>query len=329
MTPEGRGRVTLGLQSDKSAADYQRLAVLAEDLGFDGVSVFSDLGFQPPQFALLEMARVTRRIRLGPACLNPFLQHPVEIAGQLATLDLASAGRAYLGLTRGAWLERVGVTGSRPVRALSETVQVVSRLLAGDDSGFQGETFTLQPGMRLQYRPARRHVETMFGIWGPKGASEAATVAHEVKLGGSANPDMVRQMTKWLGDSGVGVVAGAVTVVDEDRAVARSLARAEVAMYLEVVAALDPTVELPPDLVPRLGRLLATGRAEDAGRLIPDEVLDRFCFSGAPGDVIEQAAALFEAGASRVEFGTPHGLSDVHGVELLGRTVLPALRELS
>ena len=37
-------------------------------------------------------------------------------------------------------------------------------------------------------------------------------------------------------------------------------------------------------------------------------------------------AALFEAGVSRVEFGTPHGLTAARGIELLGRRVLPAVR---
>jgi 5,10-methylenetetrahydromethanopterin reductase len=36
--------------------------------------------------------------------------------------------------------------------------------------------------------------------------------------------------------------------------------------------------------------------------------------------------ALLEAGATRVEFGTPHGLTAARGIELLGRRVLPAVR---
>ena len=36
--------------------------------------------------------------RIGPSCLNPFTLHPVEIAGQIAALDTASSGRAFLGL---------------------------------------------------------------------------------------------------------------------------------------------------------------------------------------------------------------------------------------
>jgi 5,10-methylenetetrahydromethanopterin reductase len=35
---------------------------------------------------------------------------------------------------------------------------------------------------------------------------------------------------------------------------------------------------------------------------------------------------LLQAGATRVEFGTPHGLTAASGIELLGRRVLPAVR---
>jgi len=42
----------------------------------------------------LLMARVTERVRLGPAALNPFTLHPYEIAGQIAMLDSVSRGRA-------------------------------------------------------------------------------------------------------------------------------------------------------------------------------------------------------------------------------------------
>jgi 5,10-methylenetetrahydromethanopterin reductase len=42
--------------------------------------------------------------------------------------------------------------------------------------------------------------------------------------------------------------------------------------------------------------------------------------------VAAQAEALFAAGATRIEFGTPHGLTAADGIELLGRRVLPAVR---
>jgi 5,10-methylenetetrahydromethanopterin reductase len=55
-------------------------------------------------------------------------------------------------------------------------------------------------------------------------------------------------------------------------------------------------------------------------------MLAAFALAGTPEDIIEQTEALFAAGASRVEFGTPHGLSDDEGLRLLGERVLPAFR---
>ena len=94
----------IAFQTDKPPGAYAPLAAAAEAHGFDVVSVFADLLYQPPLPALLEMARATSRVRLGAACFNPYTRHPYEIAGQVAALDAASAGRAYLGLARGAWL---------------------------------------------------------------------------------------------------------------------------------------------------------------------------------------------------------------------------------
>ena len=330
--------MSVAFQTDKSAGDYARLAAQAEQLGFDGVSAFHDLGYQPSLFALLEMARATTRVRLGAACLNPFLLHPVEIAGQVAALDLASAGRAYLGLARGAWLGDVGVPPSRPLRRLAETVEVVRRLLCGDESPYRGEVFSLAAGTRLRYARQRDDVQVLLGTWGPRGLALAGCCADEVKLGGSTNPDMVRYARDRLDEacqaagrdpSAVGVVAGAVTVVDRDGRAARERARTEVAMYLDVVAALDVTVTVPDEVLGPLRAALAAGEAEAAGRCVPDELLDRFAFAGTPEHVAEQAAAIAAAGASRVEFGTPHGRTDGEGVELLGRHVLPALKELA
>ena len=122
------------------------------------------------------------------------------------------------------------------------------------------------------------------------------------------------------------VVLGAVTVVDRDGAAARRRARTEVAKYLAVVADLDATVSLPPGLAERVRELVAAGSDEAAGALIPDSVLDLFAFSGTPEHVAELARRVLDAGAGRVDFGGPHGLTDAGGVELLGREVLPLLR---
>ena len=175
----------------------------------------------------------------------------------------------------------------------------------------------------------------MLGAWGPLGLALAGELAAEVKIGGSANPALLPRARQALARGAaragrppaeVGLVCGAVTVVDDDGASARRLARAEVATYLPVVAALDGTADVGPDELATMQRLVRAGDHEAAGRLVPDAVLDRFAFSGTPDQVAGQVEALLQAGATRVEFGTPHGLTAARGIELLGRRVLPAVR---
>ena len=191
------------------------------------------------------IAAATERVRLGPAALNPSTLHPVELAGQAAALDLASDGRAYLGLAAGAWLDRLGLDERAPVARMREAVEIVRRLLAGDRSGFAGSHFTLAAGAGFNYEPARERIPLMIGTWKPRMAALAGEVADEVKIGGSANPAMVELMRRWIGNDDVGIVVGAVTVVDEDGDAARERARREVEMYLEVVGELDPTIDGP------------------------------------------------------------------------------------
>lgn len=329
-----RVEIGIGLQSDKPAGEYARLARLAEQSEIDVISVFSDLMFQPPLFALLEMAVATERVRLGAACWNPYSMHPYEIAGQVAALDLASHGRAYLGLARGTWLHGVGLDQPAPLTHLREAVRYVRDLLAGDAAGVEGEVFRRDPGVALRFPVQRSRVPLLLGVWGPRACALAGTVADEVKVGGSANPALVAVMRERLapGEREAGraagstrLVLGAVTVVDEDGERARSRARAEVAMYLAVVARLDPTVELPAGLLERIQDRVAAGEHSGAGALIPDDVLDRFAFSGTPEQVAAQAQRLIDAGADRIEFGTPHGLEDDTGIALIGQRVVPLL----
>jgi 5,10-methylenetetrahydromethanopterin reductase len=319
----------LGLQTDKRPGEYAALARLAEEAGFAVVTAYNDLWFQPPLPALLEIAAATARVRVGPSCLNPFTTHPVELAGQTAVLDTASHGRAFLGLACGAWLEALTIDQSAPVTAIREAWAVVRRLIAGDDSGFAGQRFSLPRGERLRYPVRRREVPLLIGTWAPRLAAFAGEAAQELKAGGSANAELVPVMRERIGNPEVGIVLGAVTVVDDDGDRARRIARREVAAYVDVVAELDPTIALDPELLGRVRALVAVGNHQAAGALLPEELLDRFAFAGTPQQVVLQAEGVLAAGARRDDFGTPHGEPERRGVELLCREVAPRLLSMA
>lgn len=318
-------QVSIAYQTDKPPSQYAELARRAEELGFDGVSVYNDLYFQPAWLPLLEMARATRRVRLGPAAVNPFTCHPVHLAGNLALLDEVSQGRAYLGMARGAWLDTLKLESERPITALREALTIVRALLRGDRSGFRGEEFSLAPDHGLRWKLPAREIPFLLGSWGRRTLAACRGLVQEVKLGGTASPEVAAQTVAACGEDGPDVVVGAVTVVAEDAEQARALARREVALYLPVVAELDPGLQLESKALQRL-RDGEIPKPAELKVMIPDHVLDRVAFAGTAEQVARQATRLFAAGVSRVEFGTPHGLSAVQGLEILGRETLPAIR---
>lgn len=295
----------LGLLSDGSRAEFEAIARAAEEAGLDVLSVYHDLLHPPALGPLLAMSRVTEAIRLGPAALNPFTLHPYEIAGQIATLDADSGGRAYLGLAKGAWLDLVGIDEARPLVGMREAVAIVAKLLAGDDSGVDGERFRLEPGVVLAYPCLRERVPLTIGTWGPKTAAWAGAVADEVKVGGTANPELVPVLRSWVADDDVRLVVGCVSVVDEDGTWARRCAHAAAAHYIETVGRHDPTLEHRGDA---------------------DPPLDRFTIAGTPEEVAARVRELWDAGADRVELGTPQGRTRLDGVRLICDRVVPLLR---
>jgi 5,10-methylenetetrahydromethanopterin reductase len=319
---------SVAFQTDHPLAAYGPMAAQVEAAGFDGVSVYNDMLYQPAWLPLLEIARATSRVRIGPAAVNPFTCHPINIAANIALIDEAADGRAYLGLARGAWLEQVGLHPKKPLTALREALQLIKLLLARSPEPFHGEVFSYAGGDTLRWPIARADIPVLLGSWGARTMQLCSGLYDEIKIGGSTNPAMVRQARTALTAAGssAAIAVGAVCVVDRDGAAARALARRKAALYLPVIAALDHTLPLEPE---RLARINAAAQAFDFDRAaadISDELLQLLGFAGTPDDVARQAGDLLDAGAARIEFGTPHGLSEAEGLHLLGSAVLPLLR---
>ena len=320
--------IGIGLAGSLLPQDYRDIALRAEDAGFDAITVFGDLMYSPPALVLHTMAAAARTVRLGVAAYGPWTQHPVEIAGQIAYLDLLSEGRAFYGVVRGAWMDQLSLDQSKALSAIEDTIAIVTALLAGDVSGHDGSVYSMQPNTRLHFAPHRPRVPLLIGSWSPKLARIAGRVADEFQAGGCANRAMVPVLAGMAGvDGGTpGVCLNAVAVVDEDRRAARAAARTAVAPYFDVVARFDQTISVDPHLLSRIGKLCAHGDFDGAGKLIPDELLGLFAFSGTPQDVADHAASILDAGAHRVEFDTPFGVTPEAGIALLCDEVIGRVR---
>lgn len=335
MTVTHPAEFGVGIGGTLTPGEYPGLGRALEEHGFDVATAFGDLMMQPPALPLAAMAAATQRLRLGVGAYTPWTHHPVEIAGQLAYLDHLSDGRAFFGIVRGAWLDQLGLDTQRALPAIRDTVAIVRSLLREDGAGHDGSVYRLAPGTVPMYPVFRPSMPLMVGTWSPRLAEWAGAEGDEIQVGGCANADMVpviRQRVRpgeikaGRREGSVKIVVTAVTVVDEDGDAARGRARTEVALPFHVIARLDQTFDVDPTLLDRMGGLLAEHRVAEAGALIPDDVLRKFTFSGTPAEIIDQATGIYEAGATRIEFDSPFGLTPGSGIKLLGSQVLPALR---
>ncbi len=330
--------ISVAFQTDKRAQEYIDLAKFINDFAFDAVTVYCDAPFHPSFSPLILMAQHLTKSRIGAAAVSPSRIHPLDIAAETALLaDVAQAG-TYLGIARGAWLEAHGITEKKPaLTAIREAIEIVQLLLSGGSAGYDGEVFQIAEHVKAPYPLPEKKIPLLIGSWGKKLCAIAGELADEVKIGGSANPDVIPVIADYIGVGeakvkrelgSVSVVIGAVCVADDDRDLARAEARRQVALYLPVVANLDPTIEIDPEFADRLGEYVNQGDWDSASAMISDDLLDKFAFAGNADDLIRQGNALFEAGANRIEYGTPHGLVPTDGLSILGKTVLPELRRM-
>lgn len=298
-------KVGLGLPG-KSVADVWASAEAAAPYGFDSFSVYGDLGDLPPYGVLHASADVLRNTpirNIGPLGVPVGLQHPEIIATHAMVLEEQLPGQSSIGLVRGAFLEALGERPA-PLHRLRETIRYIRQ------------------------RFGNAQVPPLYvGGFGPNILALAGHLAVTgIKLGGSANPALAEHAATLINNPAVEIVLGAVSVIDPDRQAARTVARTEVAKYLAVVGALDPTLD--GDERASLHRFLERFRAADprAGESISDALLDRFALAGRADDALE-ALKKMTGKAARFEFGTPQGLGErADAIKYIGEAIIKELR---
>jgi 5,10-methylenetetrahydromethanopterin reductase len=325
--------IGLTFRSELEGARMRRIVAAANAFEFATLGVWDDLGDPSPWPMLMALAREPGHARVGPSCLA-LPKYPAldGIVSELTRLAQLRPGRIYLGLAAGAWLDRIGLERATP-RRMREAVAALRYLIERRTQGFEGRNYKLAPGFQLNFPLLPELPPLLIGAWGKRMVRLAGEIAGEVKLGGSANAaltPLVRQRLSAGAERAgrnadeVGIVLGAVTVVDEDRDAALRRLRPPAAVYIDVIGAHDPTAvrDFPEELA-AIRVAIQKGNIDAAVRSLPDALLWRFAFGGSPSDVIAQVEEAFNAGVQRVEFGSPHGLDEIEGIETLGRRVLP------
>jgi coenzyme F420-dependent glucose-6-phosphate dehydrogenase len=311
--------------------DLVRQAVAAEAAGFDAV-LGSD-HFHPwvddtsaAGFVWTWLGAVavqTRNVLLGTAVTAPlFHYHPALVAQMAATTDRLSGGRLLLGVGTGEALNERPLGFPFPGYAerqarMQEALEIMHRLFAGEKLTFHGEYYTTETAKL--YSPPVGRLPILMAAGGPKSAQFAGTYADGLITSVKDPADTVAKV--------IGPYRKAATEAGKEHLV---LATRWTVLASDPVEAWEALSSMRGLRAP--GRLEATDPAElraRADEMDRDEVLSSYT-------VVPDAAGLVEAyrplvtdvGADLVSIQVMSA-DPFAAIELIGKEVLPRLRELA
>lgn len=178
VVPQGWTGEYEGVPGPEAWARTVASARRADDLGFDSIWLFDHMHTQPvprdiPSFeaftALAALASQTERVRLGQLVTCAGFRNPALLAKMVSTLDVASQGRAELGIGAGWKREEWEAYGwgfpslRHRQQHLADSLEVITRMLHRDGRAtWTGETATVA-GAINQPRPVQAHLPIVVG----------------------------------------------------------------------------------------------------------------------------------------------------------------------
>jgi 5,10-methylenetetrahydromethanopterin reductase len=252
-------------------------------------------------------AAVTSKIKIGSGVINNWTRNAAVISTTYLTLDDLAPNRIILGI--GAWWDplakNVGISRTKPLKAMREVVTVVRDLLAMKNVTFHGE-FVNVSGIEhdiVHGRREPRNVPIYIGATGMQMMELAGEIGDGVVLNYLVSPKYNLEALDKLG-------AGAkkagrkladidrpqlvVCSVDTNRKKALDGARTLVTQYLgqqpHIMKASGVSQELLDEIAQVLHWPATEEDVERAMKLVPDDVVQLITASGTPDEVRAQVA---------------------------------------
>jgi alkanesulfonate monooxygenase SsuD/methylene tetrahydromethanopterin reductase-like flavin-dependent oxidoreductase (luciferase family) len=223
----------------------------AEEFGFDAVWLaehhFSPYGTVASlPVAAAAIAAQTERVRIGTACIVPAFHHPINLAEQIAMLDVISHGRFDAGFGRGYQAHEFrgfGVPMDESTARFREAVTIIHGLLTHECFSYDGRFWTLED-IRLHPRPVQAEVPVYCTVMKTPSSFEwIAEQGYRALIGNpyQVDPELSRGLSLFLeSHEKRGVAAGTEQVwgmlnafVHEDLEFARAYPRESTEASLE------------------------------------------------------------------------------------------------
>jgi alkanesulfonate monooxygenase SsuD/methylene tetrahydromethanopterin reductase-like flavin-dependent oxidoreductase (luciferase family) len=186
--------------------------------GADELWIIEDCFFTAGPSLVSAALTSTERLTVGLGIVPAVARTAAVTAMEFATLEALGPGRFLPGIGHGvqSWMGQMGVRPKSPLTTLDEVTTTVTRLLAGEEVSFEGQTVFLDK-VKLDAPPAQVP-PILLGVQGPKSMALAGRVADGVVLAEPATAPYVRQSVEYAGSpEGFVVAVFAAMCVRPDR----------------------------------------------------------------------------------------------------------------
>jgi len=209
----------------------------AEADGFDSFWIAQIFGVDALT-ALAIVGREVPRIELGTAVVPTYPRHPMMLAGQALTVQLASGDRLALGigLSHQIVIENLwGYSYAKPVRHMREYLEALLPLLRGESVDVHGEDLTCVGSLDIQGAAAPDVIIAALGpqmlkLAGSTGCGTITWCTGERALLDHVVP-RITEAAEAAGQSQPRVVAGLPICVTEDAEAAHAVVAEQFALY--------------------------------------------------------------------------------------------------
>jgi 5,10-methylenetetrahydromethanopterin reductase len=292
-------RFALYLQDAHDLRDGLEYVQYAEKKGFEAVWQAESRLVRDAIVPMAAYAAVTEKLKVGSGVINNWTRNIGLLASTFLTLDDLAPNRIICGI--GAWWDplakNVGITRSKPLTAMKETLTVLKRLLAMERVTFHGE-FVHVDGIELDVVHGRReprNVPVFIGATGDNMMEMAGEIADGVVMNYCVPPeynhkalDLLAKGAKKSGRTLDDIDRPQLVVcsvdLDHDKAIdtTRELLTQYLAQQPHIAKASGVSMDIVEKIQSILGWPATHEQIQKAKNLVPDDLIDRITASGTP-----------------------------------------------
>ena len=283
-------------------------AKLAEKKMYDSIWIAEDYFLRDAFCPLSAVAYATRKIKLGSGVVNPYTRHPVLLAEIIATLDEIAKGRSILAIGTGVipLIQQMGIKVEKPLQTMRESVEVIRRLLAEEETTYQGSVlqvnkvkFGANPYFDLvgRFKPLRKRVPIYLAAMGPKMLQLAGEIGDGVLFSVGLPPAYVKWAIENI-SKGAKRVNRSMSDIDvcsyiacaplKKNKPAGKVIRGFVAYMISYASEeVLKMSDLDPSDASRIREVLEKEGMSEASKLVSDEMTDATGAFGTPDKIIE------------------------------------------